>query len=397
MPDFTPEQQAEFDAGLEAALGGAPATGDPDDAFIIPGNTPPAAVDDGTNGEIDDELDPESKPPEGEDTPPVEGETPPEGKAPEEKPPEGEPAKPEEKKPDEPKVEEPPKEPTPEEDATLKASLKGRAKERFEQLSEEVGTLRKTLEEVGIKDLTELPAVVQRAKDGADMIDMVMQTGATGDQYGQVLEYMTLFNAAHSSNDPAKAKAAIDMLTPALQQLATIAGVEIGAIAERADPLAAHPDLQKLVEDGDLTVAMAMQQAQTRAVQASQQRTNEANGAAQLQQQGVDWLRNYDAQMVNADPLYAAKRPILSSLVANIRQTLPPSAWPAAVQRAYASIPDTVAPAPAPAPAPTSPPPPPAVPRMGPVRPAGTSPNMTPQFSNVTEALEAGLRAAGMS
>lgn len=276
----------------------------------------------------------------------------------------------------------------------LPKDAKAETRERFDKLRAgydtlhaEVAPLREALAKAGVKDAAaELPAIIERAQIGADMLKMVSDTGATPEQYGMTLDYLHTVNAA-SRGDAASAEQWGKFLQSEVAAYTKVTGRTLDA---GPDPLAQFPDLQDAVEAGDMTQKYALEVAATRAQTAVRRHADDETArttqAQQEQAQGVTWLQQYDAKMVAADPSYAAKRPMLSALVTNIRATLPPAQWPQAVERAYASIPAMAAPAPAPV-APAKPPP-------GPVRPSGPRPTMVPQFDDPMAALDAGINAA---
>lgn len=264
--------------------------------------------------------------------------------------------------------------------------IKEKAAARFRELTAEVKELapiREQLSAAGIKDLADLPRVIQRSRDADDLISMVQETGATPEQYGMTLDYLRVVNAAQNG-DPQAAERALEMIMSEAQALAQALGREIPGVH---DPLAAHQDLVDAVKAGEVDRARALEVAnartQSRALadrqrsQASEQQTQQAAENARQQ------LIAYDQQM-QADPQYVAKRPMLDALVSQIRQTLPPQQWLAATQRAYASIPAP--------PAPPAPPAAPAAPAASPVRATGPRAPMTPTtFDTVEDALEAAL------
>ena len=384
MPDLTPEQQTELDTGLEQALASAstaqPAALDFDDT-PLPAPAHHAKVDDEFE---DDPNDTSQQQPEGDPPPPPPPADPADPPAPELDT-DGKPVVKDAPPPVDP--------PADEDDATFAGRLKGKTKERFERMVGDLNGYREALAAAGLKEPAEIASLAERAQYGTDITDMVMATGASAEQFGQALDYLGLINEATSKGDATAAKKALDMLAPAIQTLAALAGVDPADVAA-ADPLAAHPDLLEEVAEGDISRKRALELAAVRAQQATrtaaQEQAQQQDGAQVAMQQGIDWLKRYDSQMAGADPTYASKRAILSGLVTSIRATLPPQEWPAAVQRAYASIPAI------PAPAPVQPNPP-TPPRIGSVRPAGTSASMVQQFTDPAEALEAGLRAAGLN
>ncbi len=274
--------------------------------------------------------------------------------------------------------------------------LKDKTAERFRTLAGEVKELapiRDALKAAGIEDVARLPELVQRSQVGEDMVKMVMETGASSEQYGAALDYLGLVAKAQHG-DMAAAGQAYDVMSKELAVLAQMLGKEVPGVH---DPLAAHRDLLAEVEAGDLPRARAVEIAGQRdrskytdSVKTQQQETQQA--AAQAEQQGIDWLKRFDAEMAQEDPSYAAKRPQLNDAVRQIREAYHPSEWAQRTALAYARI---QAPAAAVAPAASAPA---GQPRPGPMRPSGPRPAMAPQaFDNPLDALNFGIEEANQA
>ena len=263
--------------------------------------------------------------------------------------------------------------------------LKEKSAARFRELTAEVKELapiREQLHAAGIKDLAELPRVIQRSRDADELISMVQETGATPDQYGMTLDYLKVVNAANGGD----LKAAEEALTMVMSEAAALAKALGREIPGVHDPLAEHADLQAAVESGDMDRKAAAQVAHARFIQQSAQEQRQQQDTSRQNQQQAENARDqliaYDRQM-QADPQYVAKRPMLDALVSQIRSTLPPSQWLAATQQAYASIPSV--------PAPVAPPPQPA-PVPNAVRPSGPRAQLEPAtFDSLEDALDFGI------
>lgn len=222
-----------------------------------------------------------------------------------------------------------------------------RSKERFRELSTKVETLSKALAEAGVKDVAELPHLAKRAKDGEDMVAMVMDTGADSAQFSQALGYLTLVNAA-GKGDREAAEKAFDMMQTELVALGQFLGKDVPGIV---DPLAEYPDLAEEVENGDLTRKRAVEIAATRnqgkVAKAHGDRVQAAETQTRQQQEAVEAGRAdivaWDAQMQANDPAYLSKRDTLNDIVAQIRATKPPSEWLRETALAYAKIPTPAA------------------------------------------------------
>jgi len=264
--------------------------------------------------------------------------------------------------------------------------LKERSAARFRELTAEVKELapiREALKSAGIEDIAELPGIVDRAKAADDMISMVMDTGMDARQYGMVLDYGKFVSGA-MKGDRASAEKALELAQAEVIALSKALGKEVAGVY---DPISEHPDLAESLETGDITKEYALQIANARAhqnsVQQVQQQTTQQQEQESAQSQGIAHLNGFEAHM-QADPQWAAKRPYLNAMVANIRKTLPPAQWLAATQQAYATIPDFLAPAPV------------AKPPVNSVRPSGPRPNMAPAtFDSPSDALDYALKIHG--
>jgi hypothetical protein len=298
--------------------------------------------------------------------------------------PEGDEPKPKAEKPKE------PEKPAPDQEIEKEIAdrkLEGKSADRFRELAtqvKELAPIKAALEQAGIRDIAEVPKLAERAKFAEELVEQVMSTGANAEQYGQALDYLKVVNEAVRSGDPAKAQAALDMLKPELDVLARITGQEIAGIA---DPLAGHADLAEAVEAGDMTRKHALEVAASRhrsqLQQGHQQQVSQQAQAQLAQEQGVQALVQWEQARIAADPTYAAKRPQLNTMVAWIRQNLPPQQWVQATEQAYATL---QAPAPPPRPKPGN----------VPVRPTGARADLrAAQFETVEDAIMAGINEAG--
>ncbi|MBH1676110.1 hypothetical protein I5V09_01260 [Stenotrophomonas maltophilia] len=271
--------------------------------------------------------------------------------------------------------------------------LKEKSAERFRGMAAEIkelAPLREAMKAAGIEDVAKLPDVVKRAEAGDFLFEEISKTGTSPEQYGMALDYLGLIGKAQQG-DLVAAEKAYEVMGKEYAALAKMLGKEAPGIH---DPLANHQDLRAEVEAGDLPRARAVEIAGQRDRAAytgsvERQRSESQQAAEQAEQQGVQWLNTFDAQMSREDPAYAAKRPALDEAVRQIRQQYHPSEWAQRTALAYARIQAPVAAA-APA-APAAP----AQPRPGPMRPSGPRPAMDPTtFASPMDALEYGIQQA---
>ncbi|HEL5342837.1 TPA: hypothetical protein UOJ01_001367 [Stenotrophomonas maltophilia] len=271
--------------------------------------------------------------------------------------------------------------------------LKEKSAERFRGMAAEIKELapiREAMKAAGIEDVGRLPDLVERSRIGEDMVQMVRDTGASSEQYGMALDYLSLISKA-GQGDLAAAEKAYEVMGQEYAALAKILGKEAPGFH---DPLAGHADLQAKVASGDLPRDSALEIAGQRDRTAytgnvERQRSESQQAAEQAEQRGIDWLKRFDAEMAQEDPSYAVKRPQLSEAVRQIREQFHPSEWAQRTALAYARIQaPVVAAAPA---APAAP----AQPRPGPMRPSGHGPAMAPTtFASPMDALEYGIQQA---
>lgn len=265
-----------------------------------------------------------------------------------------------------------------------------KSSERFREMAGEIKALapiREALTAAGITDVAQLPQIVQRATDYAELIGMVQETKATPEQYGMALDYLKTVNAA-MGGDRKAAEQAYAVMQGELTELAKILGKEVPGVY---DPFAAHPDIQAQVADGTLSKPAALEIVQLRHARAlDDTRRQHDDGQRSLQQaaqHGVEALNQLGNTLQTNDPDYARKLPFLLPTLQIIKQTLPPAQWVAATQNAYLQIPAMPAPA---VPAPVVP----AKPHPGPVRGGTLRPAVRPVTDDPMAALELGIAAA---
>lgn len=274
------------------------------------------------------------------------------------------------------------------EDEITALGLKDKASQRFRELTAEVKELapiKAQLEKAGVA-LDQLPKIIEHAKAAGDIVGMVMETGASAEQYGKSLDYLSLATKA-LAGDRAAAEEAFKLIGEEYAGLAKALGKDIPGIV---DPLADHDDLLREVEDGELTRARALEIVQTRNVEALKTqavtRRTEAQEQTSAQEQAIAdgraALMEFDRAMLAADPSYALRRDALSARVADMRLSTPPHLWASKAALLLATIP---------VPAPTPPPKPP----VGPIRPGGFRPPLMPVTDDPAQALEYGIAAAG--
>ncbi|HDX0883503.1 TPA: hypothetical protein RNS96_003958, partial [Stenotrophomonas maltophilia] len=319
-PDTTPtDQPADVMAALDAGIAAADAEAAPA-ADAVPADAAPAADADAPPAD-----DPNAAPPADGQPPaqPQEGAPPADGQPPAAA-----------------EVEQQPDADTEAEITAL--GLKEKSAERFRGMAAEIkelAPLREAMKAAGIEDVAKLPDVVKRAEAGDFLFEEISKTGTSPEQYGMALDYLGLIGKAQQG-DMVAAEKAYTTMAGELAALAKLLGKEVPGVH---DPLANHQDLRAEVEAGDLPRARAVEIAGQRDRAAytgsvERQRTESQQAAEQAEQQGVQWLNTFDAQMSREDPAYAAKRPALDEAVRQIRQQYHPNQWAQQTALAYARI-----------------------------------------------------------
>lgn len=229
----------------------------------------------------------------------------------------------------------------------LPNALKAGTKERIQLLSSKVRETTTKLDEM--------------TRDRNDMLQAVIDTGASPQQYSGMLGYLRLVNGG-----PSEREQALQMMQ---QEVAALA-ISLGKVVPGVNFLEGHNDLIAEVGSGRLSNERAMEIAASRARQAYEARTASENS----QRQRVDAnsqraiaagkaaLTAVEAEL-RSDQNYTAKKAILVTALKPVFATIPPAQWADTFRRAYAALP-----APAPAAVPPTPTPTPSP-------QAGTKPN----------------------
>lgn len=227
------------------------------------------------------------------------------------------------------------------------------------KVEEKHDDIEKEITELGLKEKTaarfrelatrpteaEVTPLRERAAKADEWERVVTSTGATPEQFGTALNYLSAIN----SGDPKLMGPALDNMVKEVEWLAGKLGREVPGAS---DPLKAHTDLAREVEEGQLTRARALEIINQRALA-------ERNGEqAQRFQQEQQHRQTVDQAMTNiaalneklktSDPAFLQKLPLLQPALEIIRGSLPPNQWAAAVERAYLALPAMAPPPPKP-------------------------------------------------
>lgn len=271
-------------------------------------------------------------------------------------------------------------------DAEMDAfQLKKAARERFTSMAEEIAGFRpmkEALDAAGIKDISDIPRIAERASAADSFEQALIDTGAPPEDFAKAMDVLKKLN----SGDMAQAAAGWDEMATIMRQWAPLLGKSFDGV----DPFDGHDDIKLMYDTGQIPREAAIELAKARTIQKFNQERMESASQAERQQQEFtkqeaaanEGLNELGAKLFASDPQYKQKFPILQPLVASIKATLPPSEWVRATQTAYAQI-KAIAPAPTATMAPSNP-----------IRPPSMRPAVIPETDDPIEAMKMGIAAA---
>ena len=178
----------------------------------------------------------------------------------------------------------------------------------------------------------ELAPMADRLRDWEDTIT---STGATPEQFGGAMNYLTLLN----SGKPENLEIAFEQIEGEYLALAKALGRPTSA---GYDPIADHPDIAaKLANmDIDRDTALELIAARNRAKveqasrQTQQQQDSQQDGIAQ----GRNALAALETELRVTDPAYAEKLKVLAPALQAMTQTSAPDQWATAARRMFATL-----------------------------------------------------------
>lgn len=173
------------------------------------------------------------------------------------------------------------------------------------------------------------------AADFDQIINAIKGTGSSPQQYGEILNWMALFN----SPNPQHNRQAYDLVESVCDRMA----MKLGITRQLADPLAKHQDLVAAVANKQLTREYALQIATDRDskqfnTELSTQATQEQQRQQQLQQattQAKNDLTTLGNTLAATDADYDRKRAIIVPILKTTFARLHPSQWKQAFEDAY--------------------------------------------------------------
>jgi len=224
--------------------------------------------------------------------------------------------------------------------------LKGRAEQRFRDLSGQVRDLSQKLEAVGgeeaIKTITELGGkeglqrTIEDAKAQHQWDQHMAQVGCTPQQFGEAMGYLKAIN----SDDPAVLRQARDNL---LKEVGLL-DERLGEKTERHNPLEKHPDLKSKVQRGEMDEEDALEivrlRGQTQTAEQRQKTQIQQQQEQQAQMQGQQDLATLGGELRHRDgeQTFAAKMRVISPVLDKALPHLPPAQWKQYAADLYASV-----------------------------------------------------------
>lgn len=170
------------------------------------------------------------------------------------------------------------------------------------------------------------------------IIEGIKASGATPEQYGETISWLSLFN----SPAPEARMKAYELINDVADRLATLLNIDRTV----SDPLAEHADLKAAVTAGQITAKYAGEIARTRnangfkqqLVQGQQQQQQQTQQEQQALAQARTDLNSFEADMKASDPLYARKRAAIVPSLQVAFKSIPPAKWAETFRAAYQNV-----------------------------------------------------------
>ena len=204
------------------------------------------------------------------------------------------------------------------------AGLKPKAQERFRSLVEDNKTKTERLDqaEFALKEIHKT----------------VSESHMTPEEFGYLIDYGRMA----VSKKPEELEYALQTAQNEIIRISQLLGKEVPGV----DLLADQPELQKRVDDYELSRDDALRIAKSERELASykqvqtQQRDQQQVATKQqdVQQQSLDQVRAYMGKMKSTDINFSAKEARLVEQAAKVRQNYPPEQWPTVIQDLYETM-----------------------------------------------------------
>lgn len=213
--------------------------------------------------------------------------------------------------------------------------LKGKAEERFRDLTGRLAQANKELQQYGGTE--GLQRLQRDAEDQRQWDQRLNEIGCTPQQFGQAIGAV----AAINSDDPAAWKQAHEFLSAEVKLLAKKLGLESGDY----DPLSDHADLLDKVEAGAIDREDALEIARLRAGGKAREDAASRNAALaaqkeeldRAQQQGLESLSALGAELKqrDGDAQFTAVMKLIGPRLQSLTSAIPPNQWSGQARALY--------------------------------------------------------------
>jgi hypothetical protein len=238
----------------------------------------------------------------------------------------------------EPAAVDPPKEPAVGAEPPVKPKADDKLADTFEEELKEHGPTTKR-QEVRMKQLydrarkaDEMAPLAERLREWEEQI---ATTGATPDQFGGAMNYLTLLN----SGNPENLATAFEQIEGEYLALAKALGRPTSA---GYDPIADHPDiaakLANLDVDRETALELISARNRSRNEQASQESRRLQEGQQAAETHGRNALVALESELLATDRAYAEKLRVLAPALQGMTQATNPDQWATVARRMFANL-----------------------------------------------------------
>ena len=207
--------------------------------------------------------------------------------------------------------------------AVKELGLKGKAEERFRDLSSRLKEANARIEELGGEE--GLKEIVRDAQDQREWDQKLHEIGCTPEQFGQAIGYI----AAINSSDPVILQQARENL---LKEVGLIDS-RLGNKTDLYDPLEAHPDLQQKVDTGAIDEEDAIEIARLRGLTAAREKEQAGQQQETLKQReaeaGMQELTQLGAALKgrDGDEVFGAVMQSIGDDLNKMAEQMSPQGW----------------------------------------------------------------------
>ncbi|MAM17489.1 MAG: hypothetical protein CME35_00795 [Gramella sp.] len=204
------------------------------------------------------------------------------------------------------------------------AGLKPKAQERFRNL---------------VEDNKSKSVQLGEAQGALKEIHKTVQdSNMTPEEFGYLIDY----GRTAVSKDPKELEYALQTAQNEIIRISQLLGKEVPGV----DLLEGHPELQKRVDDYELSREDALRIAKSerelasykQAQNAQQEQQQTTSNQKNIEQQSLDQVRAYMGKMKSTDINFSAKEAKLVEQAAKVRENYPPEQWPTVIRDLYETM-----------------------------------------------------------